>query len=180
MSAATKCLGLASFVVLLALPVSAGERCGVWSESAREGEAPARFRLLRDLKAFLDMQTCLVWSLEVDHGALKLTDAVYRCSNLGQGGPGGGAMGWRLPSAAELSSLDGPQWDRQRADFSTHKLPPLHRTETPFWTTTPWPPEPDSWAVVMFSARTTLSHQVKGDATAGAWCVRCCPATGVR
>jgi hypothetical protein len=33
---------------------------------------------------------------------------------------------------------------------------------------------------VMFSARTTISAPSKKDTKAGAWCVRCCPAAGLR
>jgi hypothetical protein len=173
---------LATFVAVpLSLSAQAAEPCGLWREEKREGVESPRFRVLTAFggRAFLDMETCLVWSLDVAEQPLALTDAVYYCTNKGQGGPAG-AMGWRLPSVAELTSLDGEQWRTQRETFEQYKLPPMVRTETFFWTTTPWPPEPDTWAVVMFSARTTISAPSRKDTKAGAWCVRCCPATGLR
>src|SRR4029434_5952121 len=109
----------------------------------------------------------LVWRLDVDAQPLTLHEAIYSCAHKGQGGPTG-AMGWRLPTAAELTSLDGEQWRTQRDAFEKYQLPPMVRTETSFWTTTPWPPEPDAWAVVMFSARTTISAPSKKDTKAGA------------
>jgi hypothetical protein len=157
------------------------EPCGLWSEEKRQGPESPRFRILTafDSRTFLDMETCLVWRLDVDTQPLTLHEAIHSCAHKGQGGPTG-AMGWRLPTAAELTSLDGEQWRTQRGAFEKYQLPPMVRTETFFWTTTPWPPEPDAWAVVMFSARTTISAPSKKDTKAGAWCVRCCPAAGLR
>jgi hypothetical protein len=165
----------------LSLSAQAVEPCGLWSEEKRQGPESPRFRILTafDGQAFLDMETCLVWRLDVDAQLLTLHDAINSCAHKGQGGPTG-AMGWRLPSAAELTSLEGAQWRTQRDTFEQYQLPPMVRTETFFWTTTPWPPEPEAWAVVMFSGRTTISVPSRKDTKAGAWCVRCCPAVGLR
>jgi hypothetical protein len=173
---------LATFAAVpLRLSAQAAELCGLWSEEKREGAEAPRFRVLTAFggRAFLDMETCLVWSLDLEEQPLTLHEAVYYCAHKGQGGPTG-AMGWRLPSLAELTSVDGDQWSTQRDTFEQYKLPPMVRTEQAFWTTTPWPPDPEAWAVVMFSARTTISFPSTKDRKAGAWCVRCCPAAGLR
>jgi hypothetical protein len=161
--------------------VQAAEPCGLWSEGKRQDPESPRFRILTgfDGRAFLDMETCLIWRLDVHAQPLTLKDAIYHCTNKGQGGPTG-AMGWRLPSVAELTSVDGDQWATQRDTFAPYQLPPMVRTEQALWTTTPWPPDPDAWAVVMFSARTTISAPSDKETKAGAWCVRCCPAAGLR
>src|SRR5262249_13503355 len=90
------------------------EPCGLWSEEKRQGPESPRFRILTafDSRAFLDMETCLVWRLDVDAQPLTLHEAIHSCAHKGQGGPTG-AMGWRLPTAAELTSLDGEQWRTQ-------------------------------------------------------------------
>ena len=65
-------------------------------------------------------------------------------------------MGWQLPIMAELTSINGEEWVRLKGDLAFSEIPPLKRSEVPFWTVTKWPSTPDSWAVVEFSARTTI------------------------
>ena len=89
-------------------------------------------------------------------------------------------MGWRLPSMAELASLDSKDWSKQAEAFKKYNLPPLARSETDFWTTTPWPTEPDTWAAVQFSNRTTVVYPKAQDGKGSAWCVRGVPATGLQ
>ena len=109
-------VSVVSFIVVFintffSVSAQAEELCGMWSESTKEGKESPRFRVLKEFdgKAFLDMQTCLIWSLQVDTEPQALFEAVYRCAVEGQGGPRG-SMGWRLPTMAELTSLDGDQW----------------------------------------------------------------------
>lgn len=158
----------------------AEERCGLLSNT-NAGDAP-RFRILDRFghDAFLDMQTCLVWDLEVSAERQALKDAMYLCANKGTGGPDGGFMGWRLPAMAELASLDTKDWAKQADAFKKYKLPPLVRSEAEFWTVTPWPSVPDTWAAVQFSGLTTVVYPKKQDGTGSAWCVRGVPATGLQ
>ncbi len=178
---------VASFIVLCTIaPVGfsahAVELCGLLSEiTEEEANDSPQFRILREFdgRAFLDMETCLVWRLDPVSEPLTLSDATLHCAIEGQGGPYG-RMGWQLPTQAQLTSLDTEQWEKQRDTFEKYKLPAAVRTEIDLWSITPWPSEPDSWAVVQFSARTTVVHPIKQDMKAGAWCVRGSPAHGLR
>jgi hypothetical protein len=163
-------------------PSHAEEACGRVNERKLHIDESARFRLLGDYggKAFIDMRTCLVWRLDISDGpVLSLNDAMGACSEKGQGGPNG-EMGWQLPTVAQLTSLDSDQWSKQKDRFEEYKLPPAVRTEGPFWTATAWPGHIGSWAVVHFSARTTIVRPSDQDTKAGAWCVRGFPATGIQ
>ena len=86
----------------------------------------------------------LVSSLELEafDEPMTLSDAMYRCAALGEGGPYGD-MGWRLPTMAELTSLDGEEWNDQRGDLGQFRLPVQTRSEKAFWTTTKWLGEPE-------------------------------------
>jgi len=163
-------------------PTFAAEPCGLWSEVPREGSDLIRFRKLKEFDghAFLDMETCLIWQLDLLIDVQTLDSAAQFCAVKGQGGPNGRHMGWRLPTQAELTSLDSEEWLKQRDAFETDKLPPIVRSEVFFWTLTPWPSEPDSLAGVMFSALTTVVAPIKRDVKARAWCTRGSPATGLR
>ena len=144
-------------LILPAKPSYAVEDCGFVSKQSRELTEHRRFELLADYRgrAFIDMSTCLVWRLDVNDNPQTLDDAMRECASLGQGGPYG-EMGWQLPSLAELTSVDSEDWTKQRAEFEQYKIPALSRSEIDFWTSTPWLGRPDSWAVVQFSARTTM------------------------
>ena len=65
------------------------ELCGLWSEVGRTRSDLPRFRILNefDSKAFLDMETCLIWQLDAATGPETLEAAVERCTLYGQGGP---------------------------------------------------------------------------------------------
>jgi hypothetical protein len=102
---------------------------------------------------------------------MTLSDAMYRCAALGEGGPYGD-MGWRLPTMAELTSLDGEEWNDQRGDLGQFRLPVQTRSEKAFWTTTKWLGEPDSLAIVEFSGKTTIVRPRAETEKAGAWCVQ--------
>jgi hypothetical protein len=166
---------LLAALMLLTTPAWAVEVCGLWSEKGSEGSNPPRFRLLKGDQAFLDMKTCLVWSLNVHRGPLKLSDAFGHCARSGSRLEGGGDhMGWRLPSVAELTSLD-----MFSGEFALRisGIP----SETPLWTATAWPPGMKDWTVVIFSQRgTTIVHHSDPEQEGGAWCVRCCPGAGLR
>jgi hypothetical protein len=177
------------FVVAVVLSVGAlnssgaEEICGRVNEPKRHIEESSRFRLLAEYggKAFIDMRTCLVWRLDMsDNPALSLSDAMRACAEKGQGGPYG-EMGWQLPTAAELTSLDTDQWSNQKDNFKEYKLPPATRSDAEFWTVTSWPGRSGSWAVVQFSGKTTVVIPAEQDTKkAGVWCVRGFPATGIR
>jgi len=169
-------------ILSLGRSVHAVELCGLWSDASSQGSDAPRFRILKEFsgKAFLDMETCLVWEMDVLKEPMTLGDAAYHCANEGQGGPQGKHRGWRVPTLAELLSLDTEQWLAQRDTFAPYKLPPIERTEDPLWTDTPWPSEPGSWGGVTFSARTTIAHPIKQSEKAGVWCVRASRATGLR
>ncbi|SRR6266498_734465 len=105
----TKYALFAVLVLLTTLPAWAVEVCGLWTDKGSEGSNPPRFRLLKEDEAFLDMKTCLVWTLNVHRGPLKLSDAFGHCARPRRGSRLEGGvdhMGWRLPSMAELTSLD--------------------------------------------------------------------------
>ena len=175
MSTGIKYALLASLMLLVALPASAAEPCGLWSEKGRQGAEPPRFRILKEDKAILDMKTCLVWSLNVHKEPLKLSDAFGYCTRRGSRLAGGsGRLGWRLPSVAELTSLD---VFSEEFDLTIREI----FSETPLWTSTPWPPGTQNWTVVTFSQRgTTIVHELGPEEKAGAWCVYCCQAAGLR
>jgi hypothetical protein len=166
-----------------AAPSRAQEACGFVSKQTRQLIDAPRFRFLVEYggRAFIDMQSCLVWRLEVMSGkpTLTLDDAMRECGSLGQGGPHG-EMGWQLPTLAELTSLDSEDWAKQQNEFDQYKIPPLIRTEAEFWTSTPWLGRPGSWAVVQFSALTTVVRPVTKDSKAAVWCIRGYPARGLR
>jgi len=170
-------------IASLGTSAQAAELCGLWSESDKNGKELARFRMLKEFsgKAFIDMESCLVWQLDVVTEPETLDYARERCDSYGQGGPHG-HMGWRLPTAAELTSLDITEeaYRSLREADSFKKLPPFVRIETPMWTSTPWRSEPDTLTAVTFSARTTIVHPIKQDQRAGVWCVRCCAAAGLQ
>jgi hypothetical protein len=87
------------------------ERCGTVHKLRLAPLTGPRFLQIADYdgRSFVDMQTCLVARLEVFSEPVTLADAMQRCATLGQGGPRG-HMGWQLPTAAELTSLDGEEW----------------------------------------------------------------------
>jgi Protein of unknown function (DUF1566) len=156
----------------------ADERCGL---ATKKGEEPIsrRFEILAEHngRAFIDMRTCLVWDLYPWKKAeLSLDRAMEICSALGQGGD----MGWQIPTTAELTSLNSENWSKQDQEFVEFKLPPNERSETPFWTVTPWLGKPSTQAGVIFSARTTLVVPLKQDGEAAVWCVRGYLATELR
>jgi hypothetical protein len=157
------------------------ERCGTVHKLRLAPLTGPRFLQIADYdgRSFVDMQTCLVARLEVFSEPMTLADAMQRCATLGQGGPRGN-MGWQLPTAAELTSLDGEEWNKLQGDLAFSGIPPLKRSETPFWTMTKWPGVPDSLAVVEFSALTTIVRPLAETMKAGVWCVRASPATDVR
>jgi hypothetical protein len=176
----------AAFLTLsIGFPVHAAEFCGLLQVQGQASDAVPRFRMLTGFEAsggaFIDMETCLVWSLRpfVTRGGVGLNDALSRCADLGRGGSRG-HMGWRLPTVDELTSLDTEQWLKQETVFDEYKLPPRYRSEDTFWTSTSWLSEPDSLATVQFSGRTTVVNPIKKSAQADVWCVRCCQATGVQ
>jgi len=164
----------------LASAVQAAERpCGiVWGESLEIDESP-RFQLLGAGGAYVDMRTCLVWSLRWTDTPKTLNEGMETCAVLGQGGPRGD-MGWQLPTMAELTSLEGQDWVRQAETFQQYRLPVAARNEASFWTSTPWLGRPDSWAVVEFSALTTIVRPLGSGDKAGVWCVRGIRARGLR
>ena len=166
------CLLLAGVTIsLLASGVQAAERpCGILWGQGREIDESSRFELLGTGEAFVDMRTCLVWSLKPIAEPKTLSEGMKVCASLGQGGPRGN-MGWQLPTMAELTSLDGQEWDQ---------LPAAARPEAELWTSTPWLGQPDSWAVVQFSPRTTVVRPIGSGDKAGVWCVRGIPARGLR
>jgi hypothetical protein len=125
------------------------------------------------------MRTCLVWQLDVHDAPKSLDDAMIECASFSQGGPHG-EMGWRLPSLSELTSVDSEDWTKQGSEFDQFNIPALKRKENDFWTSTPWLGRADSWAVVQFSALTTIAHPVALDSKAAVWCVRGYPARGLR
>jgi Protein of unknown function (DUF1566) len=149
------------------------EDCGFVSKQSGEFADERRFELLAeyDGRALIDKRTCLVWRLDVNNSPTQTLDsAMGECASLGQGGPNGD-MGWQLPSLSELTSVDSPEWEKQRDEFAQYKIPALSRSEIDFWTSTPWLGRPDSWSVVQFSARTTIPHPVPTDGKAAVWCV---------
>src|SRR5215212_3182 len=154
------------------------EACGIVHKQRREPLDQTRFWPLAEHRgeAFIDARTCLVARLEVFDEPVTLSDAMYRCATLGQGGPYGD-MGWQLPTMAELTSLDGEEW---RTQLVQYKLPPLTRSEKPFWTITKWLGAPDSLAAVEFSARTTVVRPMAETMKAGVWCVQGMRATGLK
>jgi hypothetical protein len=173
-------LNLALISLVGASPLRADDDCGIVHKQRRE-PLGTRFWPLAEHggKAFVDARTCLVARLEVFEEPVTLNDAMFRCAVLGQGGPNGD-MGWQLPTMAELTSLDGEEWKDQRGEFAQFKIPPLTRSETPFWTTTKWLGAPDSLAVVEFSALTTVVFPLAETMKAGVWCVRGVRATGLK
>ena len=168
--------------VLSASSAHAAEKaCGILQGQAREIDESPRFQLLSTGDAFIDLRTCLVWSLRPSADRKPLNEAMQDCASLGYERGESGVMGWQLPTAAELTSLNGEEWDRQRQELQQYHLPPLDRSETPFWTSSPWLGRPDSWAVVTFDVRTVmLVRPVEPDQKAGVWCVRGVPARGLR
>jgi hypothetical protein len=161
----------------------AQELCGFKTKQGGQFLDTPRFRQVSEFggRAFLDMQSCLVWRLEVMAGkpALTLDEAMRECAHTGQGGPHG-QMGWRLPELAELTSLDSEDWMKQRIEFDQFRIPPLIRTEAEFWTSTAWLGRPGSLAIVQFSGRTTVVRPVGLDTKASVWCVLGYPAHGLR
>src|SRR5687768_11443159 len=129
----TRFMAAVFLTLSIGFPVHAAEFCGLLQVQGQASEAASRFRILTGFEAshgaFLDMETCLVWSLRPFAHRVGLLDALLQCTNLGQGGPGGGHMGWRLPTVDELTSLDTEQWHKQETEFAEHKLPPLSRSE---------------------------------------------------
>ena len=79
--------------------------CGIVHKQTREPLTDQRFWQLAEYrgKAFLDIRTCLVARLEVFDQPVTLSDAMFRCATLDQGGPSG-EMGWQLPTMAQLTS----------------------------------------------------------------------------
>ena len=165
---------------MVSVPPSQAEPCGTVHKLTRQPLNDQTFWLLaeHDGKAFVDQRTCLVARLDRVDQPLTLSDAMGHCATLGQGGPNGD-MGWQLPTMAELTSLDSADWPRQHDAFAEYKLPPLARSETDYWTRTEWPGAAGSFAVVTFSARTTVVHPLEATKKAGVWCVFGVPATGV-
>jgi hypothetical protein len=161
----------------------AQELCGFTTNQAGRLPDTLRFRQVSEFggRAFLDMQSCLVWRLEVMAGkpAVTVDEAMRECASAGQGGPHG-QMGWRLPELAELTSLDTEDWLKQRIEFDQFKIPPLIRTDVEFWTSTGWLGRPGSLAIVQFSGRTTVVRPVGLDTKASVWCVLGYPAKGLR
>jgi hypothetical protein len=176
-------LALAVVVSVAALNSSRAEEvCGRVNERKLHIEESTRFRLLGDYggRAFIDMRTCLVWRLDIFGERVPFSSAWKICADTGQGGPYG-EMGWQLPTLAELTSLDSDQWSKQKDNFAEYKLPPAERGDRQFWTITPWPGSPGSWAVVQFSGRTTVVSPGEQDTKqAEVWCVRGFPATGIQ
>lgn len=165
-----------------ASPVVAQEEpCGVVHKQTRDPLDGERFWPLAEHggRAFIDLRTCLVVSLEVFEDPVTLSDAMQHCATLGQGGPHG-EMGWQLPSMSELTSLDTELWTNQSEEFEQFKIPPLIRTEAAFWTSTQWPGAVGSWATVIFSARTTIVAPLAENMKAGVWCVQGVRATGLK
>ncbi len=171
--------GLALFTTM-SVPPSQAEPCGVVHKQTRQPLNDQNFWRLteHDGKAFVDQRTCLVARLDRLDQPVTLSEAMGHCAMLGQGGPYG-AMGWQLPTMAELTSLDSADWPRQRDAFAQYKLPPLERSETGYWTRTEWPGAAGSFAVVTFSAPTTLVRPLEATKKASVWCVFGMPATGV-
>jgi hypothetical protein len=164
----------------LASALQAAERpCGIVWGYGREIDESPRFELLGTGAAFVDMRTCLVWSLRWTDTPKTLNEGMETCAMLGQGGPTGD-MGWQLPTMAELTSLEGEEWRRQAETFEKYHLPVAARNEAFFWTSTPWLGQPDSWAAVEFSARTTIVRPRGLSDKGGVWCVRGIPARGLR
>ncbi|BCH31110.1 hypothetical protein MesoLjLc_30400 [Mesorhizobium sp. L-8-10] len=175
-------LGVALGLALSISPLSAQEEaCGVVHKRTRDPLDAQRFFLLAEHggDAFLDKQTCLVFSTKVFEEPVTIGDAMERCATLGQGGPYG-SMGWQLPSMAELTSLEGESWKHHEGEFGQYKLPPMSRSETDFWTTTRWPGDGNLYATVTFSAPTTLVRPQDETKKAGVWCVRASRATGLQ
>jgi hypothetical protein len=155
------------------------ESCGIVHKqgSEKRGSEPTdsqRFWLLAE-SGFIDMDTCLVWSIDVHNEPVTLSEAMGLCAELGKSGPYGADMGWQLPTVAELTSLDGKEWEEQGGE-----TPPITRSDTRYWTNTPWLGIPGSWAVVQFSGRTTVVNPLEPGIGAGVWCVSGFPAKGLR
>jgi Protein of unknown function (DUF1566) len=167
-----------AFVLAMASPLFAApvhseeESCGIVHKQRREPIESQRFWPLAEYggSAFIDMRTCLVWRGD-RYNDKTLSEAMRLCAELGQGGPESGEMGWQLPAVAELTSVDGKEWGQ---------VPGLARSETSYWTSTPWLGSPGSWAGVTFSARTTFVNPLEPAQKAGVWCVRGFPARGLR
>ncbi|MER8708290.1 hypothetical protein NKH49_22405 [Mesorhizobium sp. M1088] len=176
---ATFSIGLAFFATI-STSQSQAAPCGIVHKQARQPLSDQNFWLLaeHDGKAFVDQRTCLVARLDRLDQPATLSDAMGYCATLGQGGPHGD-MGWELPTMAELTSLDSADWPSQREAFAQYKLPPLARSETEYWTRTEWPGLAGSFAVVAFSAPTTLVRPLEASKKAGVWCVFGAPATGL-
>jgi uncharacterized protein DUF1566 len=161
--------------------VYADERCGLVTKKGEESVS-RRFEILAEHngRAFVDMRTCLVWDLHPWQKAeLTLDRAMEVCSALGQGGYYGD-MGWQIPTMAELTSLDSESWNTQKQEFAEFKLPVIERSESHYWTVTPWLGNPNSQAAVAFGGKTTFVIPLKQDGKAAVWCVRGYPATGLR
>ena len=167
------CIAMTVAGLLLPLAAAAqGMPCGL---AIKQGSAPdpgPRFQGLAnyDGRAFIDMHTCLVWRLDVFNEGLPLDEAMQICATTGQGGPYG-AMGWRLPTLAELTSVDGEEWNKQREEFERYKIPAMTRSEAYYWTDA-LAGLADKWAVVEFSGRTTVVNPVDLTTKAYVWCVR--------
>jgi hypothetical protein len=152
-------LGVATISLVAASPLWAQEdRCGTVHKLRRQPLDEQRFRPIVEYggKAFLDLRTCLIGRLEFLDTPVTLSDAMLYCARLGSERGPHGEMGWQLPTMAQLTSLDGKEWQTRRGEFEQSKIPPLNRNEQRFWTSTKWPGTPNSWAVVEYSVRTTL------------------------
>ncbi|MER9756421.1 hypothetical protein NKJ46_23835 [Mesorhizobium sp. M0166] len=176
---ATFSIGFAVLATMSA-PQSQAAPCGIVHKQARQPLNDQNFWLLAEHggRAFVDQRTCLVARIDRLDQPATLSEAMGYCATLGQGGPYGD-MGWQLPTMAELTSLDSADWPRQREAFAQYKLPPLARSETEYWTRTEWPGLAGSFAVVTFSAPTTLVRPLEATKKASAWCVFGVTATGV-
>ena len=163
-----------SLILIAAFPAWTEERCGMWSERGDQLDQPPRFRLLQNFPGFLDMQTCLVWSLDIDREKRSFDDAKGICGNakgIFPRHPGG----WQLPSAAELTSFHSGSNFRTELNEIVNGLKEVKAGEH-IWTREPG-------ITVYFDHRTNmpvLADIKLGEDKALAWCVYCCPANGIR